>query len=74
LPSVPEADSINLVAAAMVTGANCQLVQAHLSGGEPQKQQVSHETIYRSLFIRARGVLKQECEYASNIIDPATTK
>src|SRR5712671_4105991 len=27
--------------------------------GEPQKQ-VSHETIYRSLFIQARGVLKKE--------------
>ena len=26
---------------------------------EPQKQ-VSHETIYRSLFIQARGVLKKE--------------
>src|SRR6478752_6705213 len=27
--------------------------------GEPEKQ-VSHETIYRSLFIQARGVLKKE--------------
>jgi IS30 family transposase len=28
--------------------------------GEPQNQ-VSHETIYRSLFIQARGVLKKSC-------------
>jgi hypothetical protein len=33
LPSVPEADSIDLAAAAMVTGANCRLAQAHISGG-----------------------------------------
>jgi hypothetical protein len=33
LPSVPEADSIDLAAAAMVTGANCRLAQAHVSGG-----------------------------------------
>jgi hypothetical protein len=33
LPSVPEADSINLAAAAMVTAANCRLAQAHISGG-----------------------------------------
>jgi hypothetical protein len=33
LPSVLEADSINLAAAAMVTGASCRLAQAHKSGG-----------------------------------------
>jgi hypothetical protein len=33
LPSVPEAHSIDLAAAAMVTGANCRLAQAHISGG-----------------------------------------
>src|ERR1700704_3482299 len=33
LPSVLEADSINLAAAAMVTGANCRLAQTHISGG-----------------------------------------
>ena len=33
LPPVIEADSINLAAAAMVTGANCRLAQAHISGG-----------------------------------------
>lgn len=33
LPSVLEANSINLAAAAMVTGANCWLAQAHISGG-----------------------------------------
>ena len=33
LPSVPEADSIDRAAAAMVTGANCRLAQAHISGG-----------------------------------------
>ena len=42
----------------MVTGTNCWLAQTHISG-EPQNQ-VSHETIYRSLFIQARGVLKKE--------------
>ena len=52
LPSVLEADSINLAAAAIVTGANCRLAQAPIFG-EPVKQ-VSHETIYRS------GVLKKE--------------
>jgi IS30 family transposase len=36
LPSVPEADSIDLAAAAMVTGANCRLAQAHISGGASQ--------------------------------------
>src|ERR1700726_1311844 len=33
LPSVPEADSIDLAAAAMVTGANRRLAQAHISKG-----------------------------------------
>ena len=33
LPSVLEADSINLAAAAMVTGANCRLAQAPIFGG-----------------------------------------
>ena len=33
LPSVLEADSINFAAAAMVTGANCRLAQADISGG-----------------------------------------
>ena len=42
----------------MVSGANCRLAQAHLPG-KPHNQ-VSHETIYRSLFIQARGVLKKE--------------
>jgi len=42
----------------MVTGADCRLVKTH-NPVEPQKQ-VSHETIYRSLFIQARGVLKKE--------------
>jgi IS30 family transposase len=32
----------------------------HTYPGEPQNQ-VSHETIYRSLFIQARGVLKKNC-------------
>jgi hypothetical protein len=58
LPSVPEPDSIDQAAAAMVTGTNCWLAQTHLSG--ELQNQVSHETIYRSLFIQARGVLKKE--------------
>jgi len=58
LPSVPEADSIDLAAAAMVTGADCRLAKTHISGGA--SKQVSHETIYRSLFVQARGVLKKE--------------
>src|ERR1700688_1296535 len=33
LPSVPEADSIDLAAAAMVTRANRRLAQAHISEG-----------------------------------------
>ncbi len=33
LPSVAEADSIDQAAAAMVTGTNCRLAQAHISGG-----------------------------------------
>jgi len=33
LPPVLEADSINLAATAMVTGANCRLAQAYISGG-----------------------------------------
>jgi hypothetical protein len=55
LPSVLETDSIDQ-AAAMVTGANCRLAQAHISG-EASKAGV---TLYRSLFIQARGVLKKE--------------
>jgi IS30 family transposase len=58
LPSVPEADSIDLAAR--------QWSPEQIAGWlkrtypvEPQKQ-VSHETIYRSLFIQARGVLKKE--------------
>src|ERR1700722_8094464 len=58
LPPVLEADSIDWAAATMVAGPNSWLAQAHISG-EPQNQ-VSHETIYRSLFIQARGVLKKE--------------
>ena len=58
LPSVPEPDSIDQAAAAMVTGTNCWLAQTHISG--ELQNQVSHETIYRSLFIQARGVLKKE--------------
>jgi IS30 family transposase len=57
LPSVSKPDSIDQAAAAMVTGANCWLAQTHLSG--ELQNQVSHETIYRSL-IQARGVLKKE--------------
>ena len=33
LPSVPEPDSIDQAAAAMVTGTNCWLAQTHISGG-----------------------------------------
>jgi len=33
LPSVPEADSIDLAAAAVVTRADCRLAKAHISGG-----------------------------------------
>src|SRR3981189_1286124 len=33
LPSVPEADSIDLAAAAMVAGADCWLAKTHISGG-----------------------------------------
>src|SRR5258705_11109411 len=58
LPPVLEADSIDWAAATMVAGTNSWLAQAHISGGA--QNQVSHETIYRSLFIQARGVLKKE--------------
>ena len=33
LPSVPEADNIDLAAAAVVTRADCRLAKAHISGG-----------------------------------------
>src|ERR1700710_1479891 len=36
LPSVPEANSIDLAAAAMVTGADCRLAKTHISGGAPK--------------------------------------
>jgi hypothetical protein len=58
LPSVPEPDSIDQAAAAMVTRTNCWLAQRTYPG--ELQNQVSHETIYRSLFIQARGVLKKE--------------
>ena len=58
LAAILEADSISSAAAAMVTAAYCRLAQTHISDG-PSKQ-VSDETIYRSLFIQARGVLKKE--------------
>jgi IS30 family transposase len=40
----------------MVAGTNSWLAQAHL---EEPRNQVSHETIYPSLFIEARGELKK---------------
>ena len=58
LPSVAEADSIDQ--------AQRQWSPEQIAGwlkrtypGEPQNQ-MSHETIYRGLFIQARGVLKKE--------------
>jgi IS30 family transposase len=50
--------SICQAAAEVVARADCWLAQAHLPR-EPLRQ-VSHETIYRSLYIQARGVLKKE--------------
>src|SRR3981081_4612274 len=44
LPSVLEADSINLAAATMVTGANCRLAQAQLSG-ETSKAGVTRDDL-----------------------------
>ncbi len=43
---------------AVVAGADCRVAQAHVPGR--RDYQVSHETIYRSLFIQARGALKKE--------------
>ena len=44
--------------AAVVTRADRRLAQAYLSARRDHR--VSHETIYRSLFIQARGALKKE--------------
>ncbi|TGB25616.1 IS30 family transposase [Pseudomonas aeruginosa] len=41
----------------VVARADCWVVEAYLPG---RGYQVSHETIYRSLFIQARGALKKE--------------
>ena len=57
LASVLGADSIDRCSGSGPR-SNCRLAQAHPSR-EPHKQ-VSHETIYRSLFIQARGVLKKK--------------
>jgi IS30 family transposase len=42
----------------VVVTANCRPAQAYFAG--TRAYQVSHETIYRSLFIQARGALKKE--------------
>lgn len=42
----------------MVTGTNCRLVEAYYP--DDTSYQVSHKTIYRTLFIQARGALKKE--------------
>ena len=44
----------------MVTRTNCRLVKTTYPYQE--HSQVSHETIYKSLFIQARGVLKKELQ------------
>jgi hypothetical protein len=61
LPSAPEPDSIDQAAAAMVTGTIAGWLKRTYPG-EPQNQ-VSHETIYRSLFIQARGCEKKLLEH-----------
>ena len=45
----------------LVARADCRLVKACLSGLD-ESCQVSHETIYKSLFIQARGALKKELQ------------
>src|SRR6185295_4651529 len=52
-----EADSINLVAAAMVTGANCRLAQAHISGGT-RKAGVTRDDLSQPVHSGARRAEK----------------
>ena len=44
--------------AAMVAAADLRLAEAGVPN--PPNMQISHEAIYRSLFIQTRGVLKKE--------------
>src|ERR1700694_3900555 len=53
LRSVLEADSINLAAATMVTGANCRLAQVHLSG-ETSKAGVTRDDLSQPVHSGAR--------------------
>ena len=59
LPTGSGPGSIGQASSQLVARADRRLAQAHLAG-EPHSQ-VSHETIYRSLFIQTRGVLRKNC-------------
>ena len=60
LPSVAEADSIDQAAAAMVTGTNCWLAQAHISGGTA-KPGVTRDDL--ACLFRRVGCLKKLLEH-----------
>ena len=46
--------------AGLVTRADCRVAEDSVSLPDDEGMRVSHETIYRSLFIQARGALKKE--------------
>src|SRR4249920_3314889 len=58
LPSVPEPDSIDQAAAAMVTGTNCWLAQTQISGGTA-KPGVTRDDLSQSVHSGAWGAEKR---------------
>jgi IS30 family transposase len=52
----------NIVASKLILDWSPEQISGWLKAGYPEDEslRVSHETIYRSLFIQARGVLKKE--------------
>src|ERR1700727_2281917 len=57
LPSVPEANSIDLAAAAMVTRADCRLAKTYVSGGA-SKAGVTRDDLSQSVHSGARRAEK----------------
>ena len=62
LPSCPTREAAKIVASKLILDWSPEQISGWLKTEYPEdnSMRVSHETIYRSLFIQARGVLKKE--------------